>query len=499
MLGASILILSLLFLLVMGRFYGRFAQRVYGPNLDMKMPCYAQRDGVDFEPLPFWRIFLIQLLNIAGLGPIFGALAGCIFGPVALLWIVFGCIFAGAIHDFYAAMVSAEHEGENLPEIVGRYLGKFGKVAALVLCSMLVLAVGVVFTLGPASMLYAVFPSLGGLDLSLAFWVLALMFYYFLATILPIQSLIGRAYPAFGLMFMAMTLVLVVSFFMSDVPILPHKEFFTNMHPNESLGIWPMLFVTIACGAISGFHATQSPLMVRCLPSMKQARSVFYGAMLAEGVITLIWCTIGLSFRDMITDFYLVEQASGKMLPVIGASAQNAISFRDLSLNNPGVAVKFVCDYFLGGFGATLAMLAVVVLPITSGDTALRSLRLMLADACGLSQKKVSSRLMIALPIFAIVIVGTQLDFSVAWRYLSWANQMLAATTLWTIAVVMRGRGRCHWIVTPFALMMSMVSVTYFFHAPECLGMPIGLSTYLGLAVTLLLFTLFLWKRPFSS
>lgn len=477
--GLIVFILCALLLVLGYVFYGRLAERIYGVDCQKEMPCYARRDGVDFTPMPVWKIFLIQLLNIAGLGPVFGALAGCLFGPVALVWIVVGCIVAGAMHDFLAALMSAEHDGENLPEVVGRHLGGVARHAMRVICVALLLLVGVVFTKGPAGMLHGLFS-----QISLTTWCVLIMLYYFLATILPINTIIGKLYPVFGLLFIGMAVSLAVALPTSGLDLIPNLDGGTNQHP-ESLPVWPMIFVTIACGAISGFHATQSPMMVRCLPDIRKARRVFYGAMIAEGLVALVWAVIGLTLCDQVTAYAMGSDANGaEMLPHLAAQGESCIDFARLSLANPALAVNEACTSLLGPAGALLAVLGVVVLPITSGDTALRSCRLMLADAMHLDQRSVGRRLALALPVFALVVFISQVDFSVIWRYFGWSNQVLSCFTLWSITVCLRRRGRWFWLSAVPALFMTTMCTTYLFEASEC-GIVLSqtFSTGIGLAV----------------
>lgn len=467
MAGVAYFSLACLLLALGYVFYGRLAERVFGVDPARATPAASHPDGVDYVVMPRWRIFLIQLLNIAGLGPVFGALSGALFGPAALLWIVFGCILGGAVHDFMAAMISAENDGENLPEEVGRYLGRGMRHFLRVLCVVLCALVGVVFTTGPAAMLA------GLSSISPWVWCCVIFGYYFLATVLPIHTLIGRIYPFFGALFIFMAAGVVVMFFASGQTVLPDLDFFANVHP-KGAPVWPMLFVTIACGAISGFHATQSPLMVRCLPAMRDGRPVFYGGMIAEGVIALIWATIGLSFH----------QADGSSLSA-------------LTLQNPALSVSEVCTSLLGRTGAVIAVLGVVVLPITSGDTALRCARLMLADMFRLPQQPVVNRLLLALPLFALSIALTQIDFQVIWRYFGWFNQLIATITLWTVAAALARRSAWHWMATLPALFMTAMCTTYLLFAPECFALSLKVATWAGCALAVLLLLLFL--RVFGS
>lgn len=469
------------FLLVVGYVvYGRIAERIYGVRHDMPMPCATHADGVDYVRMPGWRVFLVQLLNIAGLGPVFGALSGCLYGPIALVWIVVGCIFVGALHDFMAAVMSAEHGGANMPYLVGRYLGKASQHALRVVCVLLLLVVGVVFTTGPAGMLHALADSV-----SVTTWCIIILFYYLLATILPINAIIGKIYPVFGALFLFMVVGLAVALPLSGYEMLPDVSMAENIHP-QGMSAWPLIFVTIACGAVSGFHATQSPMMVRCLGEARQMRPVFYGAMITEGLVALVWAVVGLSLREIPTEYMLV----GKTVEPLADGGQ-AISFAELSLVSPATAVNAACSMLLGPLGAAFAVLGVVVLPVTSGDTAMRSCRLILADALHLPQQHVGKRLMIALPLFMAVVIISQLDFSVMWRYFGWVNQVLACFTLWSIAVCLRERKRLHWAASVPAAFMTAVCVSYMLESPDC---GIMLSAQAGNTLSLLVsMSLILW------
>ena len=438
--------------------YGRLAEKVYGVDMKMIMPCESKADGVDFVPLPMWKIFLIQLLNIAGLGPVVGAVSGCLFGPVALLWIVIGCIFAGAMHDFLSAVMSAERGGENLPEIVGAELGEPARHAMRLVCIFLLLMVGVVFTLLPAGMVSKIFGLMSPMG-----WSIVILTYYFLATVLPINAIIGRIYPFFGAIFLFMAVGMAVMLPVGGYEVLPNLDFLSNQHP-KGISIWPMLFVTIACGAISGFHATQSPMMVRCLRKPSDLRRVFYGAMVMEGLVALVWCVVGLSLREVIVN--------GNETLV------------ELIVQNPSSAVHAAATLLLGSTGGMIAVLGVVVLAVTSGDTAMRSCRLMLADVLRVKQARIMPRLALALPLFAVVILISQLDFSVIWRYFGWGNQTLACFTLWSVAVCLRRRGRRSIMALLPALFMTCMCSTFLLHAPECaINLPLQVATSIGCAI----------------
>ena len=457
MLGFIAYLVCALLLVAGYLWYGRLAEKVYGVDMKMTMPCVSKADGVDFVPLPMWKIFLIQLLNIAGLGPVVGAISGCLFGPVALLWIVVGCIFAGAMHDFLSAAMSAERGGENLPEIVGAELGRPARYAMRLVCIFLLLMVGVVFTLLPAGMVSKLFGLMSPMG-----WSIAILAYYFLATILPINAIIGRIYPFFGAIFLFMAVGMAVMLPVGGYEVLPNLDLLSNQHP-KGISIWPMLFVTIACGAISGFHATQSPMMVRCLRRPSDLRRVFYGAMVAEGLVALIWCVVGLSLREIIVN--------------------GNETLEQLIVQNPSSAVHAAATLLLGSTGGMVAVLGVVVLAVTSGDTAMRSCRLMLADVLHVKQAGILQRLALALPLFAVVILVSQLDFSVIWRYFGWGNQTLACFTLWSVAVCLRRRGRRSIMALLPALFMTCMCSTFLLHAPECaINLPLQVATPIGCA-----------------
>lgn len=462
MMGLIVFFLCVLLLVLGYVCYGRLAEKVYGEPHEVVMPCVSKPDGVDFVPLPTWKIFLIQLLNIAGLGPVVGAVSGCLFGPAALLWIVLGCIFAGAMHDFLAARMSADAGGANLPELVGENLGKGASHAMRTICVGMLLLVGVVFTLLPAGMLHGIAPSVSEFQ-----WRAVIIAYYFLATILPINVIIGRVYPLFGALFLFMAVGLAVMLPFSGYEVLPNLDVFTNTHP-AGMGMWPALFVTIACGAISGFHATQSPMMVRCLADARKLRRVFYGAMIVEGMVALVWATVGLTLREV-----LVPTAEGEMM---------------FCALKPAAAVHAACSLLLGNKPAVLAVLGVVVLAVSSGDTAMRSCRLMLSDLLHLDQRKLVKRLALALPIFAAVIIVSTIDFSIVWRYFGWANQGLSCITLWSITVCLRRRKRFYVMSLLPALFMTTMCTTFLLHAPECaIGMELGVATAIGAAFTAVL------------
>ena len=461
--------LSLVALVLGYFFYGRLVERMFGPD-DRVTPAVAKADGLDYIVLPNWKIFMIQFLNIAGTGPIFGAIMGAKFGPVAYLWIVFGCIFAGAVHDYMSGMLSMRHGGAGLPEMIGQYLGKTTKSVMLVFTVLLLIMVGAVFVYSPAEILH----SIGGDTLM---WIIIIFIYYFIATMLPIDKIIGKIYPlfAFSLLFMAGALMVWLFLHWPTVP-----ELWTNFYnmgaatePDKwTDNIFPALFITIACGAISGFHATQSPLMARCVKSEKMGRPIFYGAMITEGLVALIWATVA-------SWFFYGEPAPGYELI---EAAKNGFH-----TSAPAV-VNIVCNDWLGVAGAILAMLGVVAAPITSGDTALRSARLIVAEWLKLDQKPIPNRLMICVPLFAISIallvwqVGNPDGFNTIWQYFGWSNQALSVFTLWTLTVYLVRQKKNYWFTLIPALFMTTVCSTFFFISKQMLGLPETVAYPLGIA-----------------
>ena len=439
-------------------FYGRFIAHMFGPD-DRVTPAVAKADGIDFIALPNWKVFMIQFLNIAGTGPIFGAIMGAKFGPVAYLWIVLGCIFAGATHDYLCGMLSMRHGGASLPELVGEYLGKTTKAITLVFTVLLLIMVGTVFVYSPAEILH----TLGGETLM---WVGIIFVYYVIATMLPIDKIIGKIYPlfAFSLLFMAVALMVVLFIKMPHLP-----ELWTNFYnmgkeaqPEKwTDAIFPALFITIACGAISGFHATQSPLMARCVKDEKMGRPIFYGAMITEGIVALIWASVSMWF------FY-GDPTPGYEL-IAGAE-------KGFYTSAPAV-VNLVCNDWLGVAGAILAMLGVVAAPITSGDTAFRSARLIVAEWLKMNQRPIAKRLLICIPLFAISIamlvwqVENPDGFNTIWQYFGWSNQALSVFTLWTVTVYLVHHKKCFWVTLIPALFMTTVCSTYAFVSKQMLGM----------------------------
>lgn len=446
--------------------YGAFVEKVFGINEQRKTPAHTKTDGVDYVPMSTPKVYLVQLLNIAGVGPIFGPIMGALYGPAAMLWIVIGCIFAGAVHDYFSGMLSIRNDGASVPTITGRYLGNGAKHFMNIFAIVLLMLVGVVFVSAPAGMITNLINEQTSLNVSMSTMVVIIFAYYILATIVPVDKIIGRFYPLFGalLIFMSVGLISAVAF-SSEHHILGGFEvtdMFTNLNPND-MPIWPALFITIACGAISGFHATQSPLMARCMENEKNGRFVFYGAMIGEGIIALIWCAIALSF------FGSLE------------ALQEAVAN-----GGPGNVVYSASFGLLGVFGGIIAFLGVVILPITSGDTAFRSSRLILAEYFNMEQKTLRNRLLMAVPLFVVGGVLTQVDFGIIWRYFGFANQMTAVMMLWTASAYLLRFNKLHWITTIPAVFMTAVCATFILNNSSLgFGLPMQISTISGVIFAL--------------
>ncbi|AOM83849.1 carbon starvation CstA family protein [Salisediminibacterium beveridgei] len=439
-------------LLIIGYFtYGKFVEKVFGVQEERVTPAMSEGDGVDYVPMGTKRNSMIQLLNIAGVGPIFGPIMGALYGPVAFLWIVFGAIFAGAVHDYLTGMISIRNRGAHLPELAGKFLGKVMKHVVNGFAVLLLLLVGTVFVTAPAGLLHNMMSGWTTLSMIIGF----IFIYYVIATMLPIDKIIGRVYPIFGLLLVISALGIGGSLVVTGAPI-PEMTL-TNMHP-DGLMIFPLLFLTISCGALSGFHATQSPIISRTTQREKDGRKIFYGMMITEAVIAMIWAAAAMSL------FYGTDL--------------NAM----IAESGPAAVVSEVSLVMLGSIGGTLAVLGVIILPITSGDTAFRSARMIIADYFKIKQIKIKSRLMIAIPLFMISVVLTQLDFTILWRYFSWANQSTAMIALWVGAMYLGLQGKNHWISSIPATFMTMVTFTYILNAQIGFGLPMPLS-YLGAAI----------------
>ena len=481
--------LSLLALIAGYFIYGRFVEKVFGPD-DRPTPAVAKADGVDFMVLPSWKIFMIQFLNIAGTGPIFGAIMGAKFGPAAYLWIVFGCIFAGATHDYLSGMLSIRNGGANLPEIVGKYLGNVPKQVMLIFSVFLLMMVAAVFVYSPASLLQKLCmdnaPAVELLSSS-TFWIIVIFVYYIIATMMPIDKIIGKIYPlfAFSLLFMAVALMGMLFVKQPDIPEVWEGVGEASL---TAKNIFPCLFITIACGAISGFHATQSPLMARCVKSERMGRPIFYGAMITEGLVALIWATVAMYF------FYNDPTPGYQEM----AGGQDVIS------KAPGI-VNLICENWLGVFGSILAILGVVAAPITSGDTALRSARLIIADFIYLEQKSIRKRLYVCIPLFSAVIalliwqMANPEGFDVIWSWFGWSNQTLSVFTLWAITVYLARAHKNYLITLIPALFMTVVCVTYLF-AEQIFSLDMIYASVIACVTGVLAFGWFLiWYSKFNK
>lgn len=424
-------------------FYGRQVEITFGPD-DRQTPAYTKSDGVDFMPMSTWKAFLVQLLNIAGTGPIFGALMGACFGPVVFLWIIFGSVLGGAVHDYMCGMISERNGGASIAELSGIYLGKVARWGMRVFAVVLLLFTGTVFVNSPAALLDRLTPA----ELNETFWIVVILAYYVLATLMPIDKIIGWLYPVFGVVLIIMAVGIVGGIIAGGYTI-PEISF-QNLHP-QGLPIWPFMFVTVACGAISGFHATQSPMVAKCIKSERLGRRVFYGAMLSESVIALVWAAGGVAFYG----------TTGGLSAAISEVGQSGVVY-DISTG------------MLGPIGGVLAIVGVVACPITSGDTAFRSARLILAEVTKLDQKSILNRLLITLPLLGMGALLTQLDFNVLWRYFSWSNQTLAMISLWvaTAYILKTAKSKIASLMTALpATFMTSVSVTYILMADEGFGL----------------------------
>ena len=463
------LILALAVLLAGYLVYGRLAEKIFAPD-DRQTPAVAVNDGVDCVPMKPWKAFLVQLLNIAGTGPIFGPLMGACFGPVVFLWIVFGSILGGAVHDYMSGMISGRNGGKSIAELSGRYLGKTAGWIMRVFSVVLLVLCGVVFVTSPAGLLDKLTPGwMNG-----TFWAVVILAYYLLATLLPIDKVIGRLYPVFGVLLVAMAAAVIGGIVFSGGKFTIPEISLANLHP-EGTPVWPYMFITVACGAVSGFHATQSPMIAKCITSERQGRKIFYGAMIAESVIALVWAAAGVAFYG----------ATQMLNDALKAGASNVVY--DIST---GV---------LGTAGGILAIVGVIVCPITSGDTAFRSARLILAETFRLDQKPIRNRLLITVPLLAVgglltwFAVTNSNGFQIVWRYFSWSNQTLAMISLWvaTAYLVKEGKTYGSLITALPAAFMSAVSLTYILMAGEGFGLPAAVAYPAGIVFALAVFGLY--------
>ncbi len=434
--------------------YSRVSEKVFAID-ERKTPAIDHPDGVDITPLSKWKAFLIELLNIAGTGPIFGAISGALFGPIVFLWIVLGCILGGAVHDYFSGMISSRNNGESMAHIAGKFGGNITKIFLRIFSIILLILVTAVFVVSPSSLL----EELTHGNVRAWIWMIVILIYYLLSAVVPIDKIIGKAYPVFGVILIVMALAVIggVIFQQGKFPMLEligHFKDYSSIHGD--LPWWPFMFVTVACGAVSGFHATQSPVIAKCIKSEKEGRQVFYGAMVAEGIIALIWAAAAMAFfkTDTVEGFELLTSLGG----------------------GDSISVRRISEGILGPVGTVLAIIGVVICPVTSGDTALRSCRLMIAEAFHVDQKKLKNRLVITLPLFAAVIglsiwnFASPTNFNILWRWFAWSNQIIAAFTLWIITVYLLKEGKYKWgslISALPASFMSAVTITYLFGEPH--------------------------------
>ena len=480
-------IISLLALVAGYILYGAVVEKVVAPDKNRITPAVAHPDGVDYVPMPTWRVFMIQFLNIAGTGPIFGAIMGAKFGPSAYLWIVLGCIFAGAVHDYLSGMLFLRHDGCGLPDLIGLYLGNGAKKVMLVFSLILLVLVGAVFVYSPAIILDGMIGGSG--SYSLFIWILVIFAYYVIATMLPIDKIIGKIYPLFAVALLFMAVALMVGLFVKWPSIPEFWDGLANRGPEVGVKgqpIFPCLFITIACGAISGFHATQSPLMARCLKNEELGRPVFYGSMITEGIVALIWAAV--------SSYFFFDGGAAECGSDITAAA-------------PAV-VTAVSRKWLGLLGGILAVLGVVAAPITSGDTALRSARLIVADWLKLDQKPVRNRLLISVPLFVLTAlmlwfnIADENGFNTIWRYFGWSNQTLAAFTLWAITVYLstRRKGRWYLITLLPACFMTAVSLTFILVDKVGFRVNTAAAPWIGICTFMIAYILFtIWKYRWNA
>ena len=463
-------IISLIILFLGYFFYSKFVEKVFGADPNRQTPAYRLEDGVDYMPMNTAKVYLIQFLNIAGLGPIFGAILGASYGPVAFIWIVLGAIFAGAVHDYFSGMLSLRQDGQSIGEVIGKWLGMSARQVGRFVTIFLMILVGAAFMTGPAKILSTSY------GMNVNFWVALIFIYYFLATLLPIDKIIGRFYPVFGLalLFMAIGVGGAMIVKGANIPELSLANLH-NMHPDaQKYPIFPLLFVTISCGALSGFHSTQSPLMARTIKNEKLGRKVFYGAMITEAVVALIWAAAAMSYYGSVDGLH-------------GALAKYS--------QNAAPVVHEITNGWLGKVGGLLAVLGVVAAPITTGDTAFRSARLIVSDFTKVKQNKWQNRLLISIPIFAIAFLLTQSRFDILWRYMFWTNQLLAGLVLWAVTVYLGKAHKLYWITLVPAAFITSVVISYILVAPEGFRLNFVIGDTIAIVITMVLVLVFLYYR----
>lgn len=461
----SLFIASVILLILGYVIYGSIVERAFGADNNRKTPAIKYADGVDFVKMPVWRIFLIQFLNIAGLGPVFGAVLGAAYGPVCFLWIVFGSIFAGGVHDYLTGMFSVRFKGKTMDYLIGKILSRHAKYFFVFFLVLILVLVGAVFAINPAKILALIF------KIPVIYFVVLIFGYYFLTTLLPVDKIIGRFYPFFALLLLIVTVSLLVSLFRLNTEWFPIT--LENLHP-QKVPIFPLMFITIACGALSGFHATQSPIMSRCLPNEKSGRLIFYGSMILEGLVALIWASLAIAF-------YPDQNALGSVLfdPAKGQ----------------GEVISEVSKGLIGQVGSVFAILSVVVLSITSGDTAFRSARLTLAEAVHFDQKKLGKRFLLSAVVLLAGIAFTMFDITTLWYYFGWANQTFAMFSLWTVSVYLKKKNRCYWISLLPAIFMTTVCATYILQDKNSFSLDMKVAKIIALIITAFVSVLFFLKK----
>lgn len=496
-----------LVLLVVGYFvYGSFVERVFRPDAQRQTPCFTRADGADYIPMPTWKVYTVQFLNIAGTGPIFGALMGILYGPAAFLWIVFGCILGGAMHDYMAGMISLRKDGASLPEIIGDELGSASRLVMRLVTLVLMICVGATFVMVPANLMAQLTEQLVGIADTGLVWVLLMFAFYLAVTVFSIDKIVGNVYPIFGFALLLMAVLVGFGIFVQPGQIPEITEAFTNHYPVETTPLFPGMFVSIACGAVSGFHATQSPMMARCIKNEKYGLRCFYGAMVTEGIVTLIWAAAAIKFADSfdvsqiaLAETFTADLATpyGRLLCILTNGGHSAM--------DPGLLVNVLCSNWLGMTGLVLAILGIVAAPMSTGGTAFRAARLIVADFTRIGQKKVISRIALAAPLFALAALMLAMKFDVLWRYVSWLNQVLATFTFFSISMWLYERAqaktegtekpysRWSWMMAFFpAVFMLAVSSSFIMIAPEGFRLPHAVGYAISAAVTLTFTGLFL-------
>ncbi len=495
-----------LLLLVVGYFvYGSFVERVFRPQPERTTPCYTSQDGADYIPMPTWKVFTVQFLNIAGTGPIFGALMGILYGPAAFLWIVFGCILGGAMHDYMSGMISIRKNGASLPEIIGDELGGGCRLVMRIITLVLMICVGATFVMVPANLMAQLMTQLFGWTNTNLLWIILIFAFYLAVTVFSIDKIVGNVYPIFGFALLLMAVLVGVSIYFQPGAIPEVTEAFSDHYPVTTTPLFPGMFVSIACGAVSGFHATQSPMMARCIRNERYGLRCFYGAMVTEGVVTLIWAAAAIKFADAfdISSIAIAEtfQADlstpyGRLLAILTDGGNRNM--------DPGLLVNLLCSQWLGPVGLVLAILGIVAAPMSTGGTAFRCARLIIADFTGYGQQRLWRRVLLASPLFVLAALMLAMKFDVLWRYVSWFNQVLATFTLFAITHWLLQRSRSDgrwpwsWLIALFpAVFMLAVSSTFILIAPEGFRLPHAVGYPLAGAITLLVLFVFFWYvRP---